>query len=150
MTWVVNYIHYEGFDVITHPCPNFNGSFTKHDITLKLGQEWVVISQKNWDVITYGCIYLRSKILVNLNHWNLTELPLVFIKLMLTVEQTIIISEFLMLLIASLIILSCTPNYISNNWLGFQECTNKTYFKLSAQYSELILLLTSKYYIYQT
>ena len=37
--WISNYISYM-WDVITHPCPNYNCSFVKPP--LKLGQGWVI------------------------------------------------------------------------------------------------------------
>ena len=41
--WISNYIHVKQWDVITHPCPNFNGGLIKP--LLKLGHGWVITSQ---------------------------------------------------------------------------------------------------------
>ena len=40
--WISNYIPSFVWDVITHPCPNFNGSLAK--LPLKLGHGWVITS----------------------------------------------------------------------------------------------------------
>ena len=43
--WTSHYSHIRQWDVITHPCHNFNGGLTKPP--LKLGHGWVITSQMN-------------------------------------------------------------------------------------------------------
>ena len=40
--WIRNYIHVKEWDVVIHPCPNYNGSLNK--LLLKLVYGWVIIS----------------------------------------------------------------------------------------------------------
>ena len=51
-----NPIHDFMWDVITHPCPNFNSSLIK--LLLKLGNGWVITSHLYVDIIVYPCPYL--------------------------------------------------------------------------------------------
>ena len=51
-TWISNHIHIKLWDVITQPCPNYNGCLTKPIVELVLG--WVIhISKETIGVITY-------------------------------------------------------------------------------------------------
>ena len=46
-SWISNHIHIKLWDVITHPCPNFNGSLFKPP--LELGHGWIITShRKPW------------------------------------------------------------------------------------------------------
>ena len=40
-TWTRNYIHCFLYDVITHPCPNFNGGLTKPPLKLQYGFNYI-------------------------------------------------------------------------------------------------------------
>ena len=46
--WISDYIHSFQWDVITHPCSNFNGGLAKPP--LKLGHGWVITSHRNYCV----------------------------------------------------------------------------------------------------
>ena len=48
--WISNYIHIKQWDVIIHPCPNFDNDLTKPPLKLRHG--WVVTSH-----INYWCNY---------------------------------------------------------------------------------------------
>ena len=53
-SWISNYIYTFMWDVITHPCPNFNGSLANPP--QKLDHGWAIISHNfKWDVITHPC-----------------------------------------------------------------------------------------------
>ena len=52
MTWISNYIHIWIWDVITHPCPNFNGSLTAIEVRVWMSN---YIPHIIMDVITYPC-----------------------------------------------------------------------------------------------
>ena len=58
-TWMNNYIHVKQWDVITHPCPNFNSGLVKP--LLKLGHGWVITSH----ITQWMWLVIHSLILVN-------------------------------------------------------------------------------------
>ena len=53
MTWISNYIDVKQWDVITHPCPNFNGI----EVRAWMGN---YIPLFYMDIITYSCLNLRG------------------------------------------------------------------------------------------
>ena len=79
--WIsLNNIHTFLWDVITHPCPNFNGSLVK--LPLKLGHGWVITSHiKLWMLLCIhvlisvkpvkGPLVLKLKVLNSLCHSEL-------------------------------------------------------------------------------
>ena len=82
MTWVNNYIHVNHWDVITHPCRNFNGGWIKPP--LKLGHGWVIASHTtrvwllitdpwlnlSWTMVVKGAPWINSTIYWHVIHLN--------------------------------------------------------------------------------